>query len=186
MLRFSRCGLVAPPVRKSTATMQNRNQVILLVDDDPNDRFLVRRAFEKLGIQNPLHEVSDGDEAIAYLSGDGPYKDRDKHPFPGILLLDLQMPRVDGLAVLRWIRATPTHAGLLIIVLSRVDEIRMVNSAYALGANSFLTKPGNEQDLHQLISAFRDYWIVRNKPALPLAGIHPPNNPTEGNANPVL
>ena len=145
--------------------MLKRNQVILLVDDDSNDRFLIRRAFERLGIENPLVEVSDGDEAIAYLSGTKPYEDRTKYPFPGILLLDLQMPRVNGLTVLEWIGEKIGATGLLIIVLSRVDEIRQVSRAYALGANSFLTKPGNEQDLHELVRAFRDYWIIRNQPA---------------------
>ena len=151
--------------------MLNPNQVILLVDDDPNDRFLIRRAFERLGIENPLVEVSDGDEAIAYLSGTKPYQDRGRFPFPGILLLDLQMPRVGGLAVLEWIRSSITGPGLLIIVLSRLDEIRQVSRAYALGANSFLTKPGTEQDLTELVRAFRDYWIIRNKPAAPLGEV---------------
>src|SRR4051812_45474637 len=117
--------------------MPNHNQVVLLVDDDPNDRFLIRRSFQRLGIQNPLLEVGDGAEAISYLEGEGRYADRSKYPFPGILLLDLQMPRIDGLQVLEWIRSKLTVSGLLIIVLSRLDEIRQVNRAYALGANSF-------------------------------------------------
>ena len=151
-------------MRAADHPMPHRNQVILLVDDDPNDRFLIRRAFDRIGIQNPLVEVTDGAEAIAYLEGRAPYHDRAKHPFPGILLLDMQMPRVGGLEVLEWIRSKLSVAGLLIIVLSRLDEIRQVNRAYALGANSFLTKPGNEDDLQSLITAFRDYWIIRNKP----------------------
>jgi CheY-like chemotaxis protein len=150
--------------------MPNRNQIVLLIDDDPNDRFLIRRSFQRLGIQNPLHEVNDGAEAIAYLEGHGPYSDRVKYPFPGILLLDLQMPRIDGLQVLEWIRSKLTIPGLLIVVLSRLDEIRQVNRAYALGANSFLTKPGTEEDLHSLITAFRDYWILKNNPPASGAG----------------
>jgi CheY-like chemotaxis protein len=150
--------------------MPNRNQVVLLIDDDPNDRFLIRRSFERLGIENPLHEVTDGAQAIAYLEGEDEYSDRAKYPFPGIVLLDLQMPRMDGLQVLQWIRSKLTVSGLLIIVLSRLDEIRQVNRAYALGANSFLTKPGTEQDLHSLITAFRDYWILKNKPPTTGAG----------------
>jgi CheY-like chemotaxis protein len=147
--------------------MSNRNPVILLIDDDPDDRFLVRRAFERLGIENPLIEVHDGLEAIAYLSGDGHYADRHNHPFPGILLLDLQMPRVDGLELLNWIRLNLSVPSFLIIVLSRVDEIRQVNKAYALGANSFLIKPGSEEELRGLIASFRDYWIVGPKALAP-------------------
>src|SRR5688572_12723268 len=126
--------------------MPRRNQVILLADDDPNDRFLLRRAFHRLGIQNPLFEVCDGAEAIQFLSGEGRYADREAYPFPGILLLDLQMPRVSGLEVLEWVRSKLTIPGLLIIVLSRSDELRQVNRAYALGANSFLTKPGRSEE----------------------------------------
>lgn len=147
--------------------MSNRNPVILLIDDDPDDRFLVRRSFERLGIENPLVEVHDGQEAIAYLSGDGPFADRHKYPFPGILLLDLQMPRLGGLELLNWIRLNLSVPNFLIIVLSRVDEIRQVNKAYALGANSFLIKPGNEEELRGLISSFRDYWIVGPKALVP-------------------
>jgi CheY-like chemotaxis protein len=144
--------------------MPSRNQVILLADDDPNDRFLVRRAFQKLGITNPLYEVHDGSAAIAYLAGEGQYSNRALFPFPGILLLDLQMPRVGGLEVLEWIRSKLTVSGLLIIVLSRNDELRQVNRAYALGANSFLTKPNSDQELEGLISSFRNYWMVKNTP----------------------
>lgn len=147
--------------------MPNRNQVILLADDDPNDRFLIRRAFLRLGIQNPLFEVPDGAETIAYLAGQGRYSNRKEFPFPGILLLDLQMPRVTGLEVLEWIRSNLTAARLLVIVLSRSDELRQVNKAYALGANSFLTKPGAESEVQGLVAAFRDYWVVRNNPPAP-------------------
>ncbi|HEY6226981.1 MAG TPA: response regulator [Verrucomicrobiae bacterium] len=151
----------------SFANMSTRNPVILLIDDDPDDRFLVRRAFERLNIENPLIEVHDGEEAIAYLSGEGQFSDRRKYPFPGILLLDLQMPRIDGLELLNWIRLNLTVPNFLIIVLSRVDEIRQVNKAYALGANSFLIKPGSEEELRGLIASFRDYWIVGPKALAP-------------------
>ena len=83
---------------------------------------------------------------MEYLDGRGKYADRETYPFPSILLLDLHMPEGDGFAVL-----------------SRVDEIKNINRAYALGANSFLTKPSHEQDLQALIRSFHDYWIVRNK-----------------------
>jgi CheY-like chemotaxis protein len=147
--------------------MSDRSQAILLVDDDSNDRFLIQRAFKKIGIANPLVEVADGAEAIAYLSGDHPYADRDKYPYPAILLLDLQMPRVGGLEVLEWIRSNLVAPGFLIVVLSRTDEIRQVNRAYTLGANSFLTKPGNKEDIQAVITAFRDYWILTNQPPAP-------------------
>lgn len=140
------------------------NRVILLVDDSADDRVLLRRAFTKAGVINPVYEVKTGREAIAYLDGEGHFADRAKFPFPRILLLDLNMPEVDGFGVLEWIRSKLAVGGLLIIILSRIDEIRQVNRAYALGANSFLTKPGPPEEMDGLISSFRDYWILRNKP----------------------
>src|SRR5436190_17090853 len=140
------------------------SQVILLVDDDKDDRFLLRRSFATAGIPNPLYEVTGGAKAIAYLAGEGQYSDRNLFPLPGIILLDLNMPGVDGFDVLQWIRSKMPVQGLLIIVLSRVEHIREVNRAYALGANSFLTKPGPEKELDGIIASFRDYWILQNRP----------------------
>jgi CheY-like chemotaxis protein len=142
----------------------SHTQVILLADDDANDRLLLRRAFEKAGVVNPVFEVCNGAQAIAYLDGQGAYADRGLFPFPRILLLDMNMPEANGLDVLQWIRSKLTTQGLLIIVLSAVQEVRQVNRAYALGANSFLIKPSDEESLNELIHAFRDYWILRNKP----------------------
>lgn len=135
-----------------------------MVDDSADDRFLLRRAFFKAGVLNPIMEAKTGREAIAYLSGDGIYSDRSKYPLPSILLLDLNMPGTDGFGVLQWIRDKFPVGGMLIIVLSRLDEIKSINRAYALGANSFLTKPGNAEELDSLIQAFHDYWMLRNKP----------------------
>jgi CheY-like chemotaxis protein len=145
------------------------NRLILLVDDDSNDRWLLRRAFERAGVLNPIREIWTGAEAIAYLAGEGEFADRNKHPFPAILLLDLNMPGASGFDVLKWIRDKMPRQGLLIVVLSHLDEIRAINRAYSLGANSFLTKPGDEQQLEGLIKSFRDYWLVRNTPPGPEA-----------------
>ena len=140
------------------------SRVILIADDSADDLFLLTRSLKQNDVVNPVQEVRSGHEAIAYLNGDGLFADRAKYPFPGILLLDLHMPNGDGFDVLTWIRDKLTTTGLLIIVLSRLDEIKSINRAYALGAKSFLTKPGDAQELQQLIKAFKDYWIVRNKP----------------------
>ena len=148
-----------------------------MVDDDPNDRFLLRRAFAKTGVANPVLELDSGSEAIHYLEGLPPYDDREAYPFPAILLLDLHMPKVDGFAVLKWIRDKFSVGGLLIVVLSRLDEMKNVNRAYQLGANSFLTKPGNPEELEQLIGSFNDYWLIHNKR---------PDNGEQGPAKPGL
>ncbi len=142
-------------------------RLILLADDSSDDRMLLRRAFQKVGVLNPIHEVTSGFEAIQYLEGTGEYADRVKYPFPGILLLDLNMPHISGFSVLQWIRDKMVATPFLVIVLSRLDEIKNINRAYALGANSFLTKPGDEKELQALIKSFHDYWVLRNKPPSP-------------------
>jgi CheY-like chemotaxis protein len=140
------------------------NLTILLVDDSADDRFLLPRAILKAGIANPVQEVTNGSQAIQYFSGQGVYVDRERFPFPGIVLLDLNMPEVDGFGVLEWMRSKFLVQGVLVVVLSRQDEMKQVNRAYALGANSFLTKPGHVEELEELIVSFRDYWLLRNRP----------------------
>jgi CheY-like chemotaxis protein len=118
-----------------------RPPLILLVDDNPDDLMLVVRAFERARIQRRIQTVSSGAECIGYLKGDPPYGDRTRYPIPGLVLLDLKMVGADGFDVLRWIRAQPQFARLCVVVLTSSDEIRDVNLAYKLGADSFLVKP---------------------------------------------
>jgi CheY-like chemotaxis protein len=140
-----------------------KNRLILIADDSAEDLLLLKRSFQKAGVVNPVREVRSGREAILYLKGEGPYADREKFPFPEILLLDLNMPEGDGFEVLQWIKNKLPVRGLLIIVLSRLDEMKSINRAYSLGANSFLAKPGDPAELNNLIRVFGDYWLLRNK-----------------------
>jgi len=136
--------------------------LILIVDDNPDDVTLLKRAFARNGVANPIFSVNSGHQAISYLKGEGPFSDREAHPIPSVILLDLQMPDGDGFEVLQWIRNKFPQGGLLVVVLTRVEEIRKINRAYSLGANSFLTKPGNAEELHELIHIFQGYWLLRN------------------------
>lgn len=136
--------------------------LILVVDDSSDDVMLLKRAFARNGVANPIFSVNSGRQAIAYLNGEPPYADRERHPIPSVILLDLQMPDGDGFEVLQWIRNKFPQGGLLVVVLTRVEEIRKINRAYSLGANSFLTKPGNPEELHELIQIFTGYWLLRN------------------------
>src|SRR5437660_5264305 len=115
--------------------------VILLVEDREDDVVLIRRAFDKAKVINPIQVVSNGEEAIWYLKGEGKYANRAEYPLPDLVLLDLKMPRVDGFEVLRWIRQQPGLSSVRVVVLTSSDQMRDVNEAYQLGANSFLVKP---------------------------------------------
>ena len=114
---------------------------ILLVENSQDDIILIRRAFERAGLKHRIQAVTSGLEAMAYLQGEVPYSDRFKYPFPDMVLLDIKMPMTDGFDVLRWIRQQPKFAKLCVVMLTSSDEIRDVNLAYQLGANSFLVKP---------------------------------------------
>ena len=133
--------------------------VILLVEDREDDILLIRRAFRKGYINNPLQVVRDGEEAIAYLSGEGKYSNRAEYPLPDLVLLDLKMPRVDGFEVLKWARGQQGLKGLRIIVLTSSQDMRDVNTAYHLGANSFLVKPMDFEDVVHLSKSISSYWL---------------------------
>jgi CheY-like chemotaxis protein len=137
--------------------------VILLVEDREDDILLIRRAFEKAHVPNPVYVLRDGEEAISYLKGEGKFANREEHPLPHMILLDLHMPRMDGFEVIKWIRQQPGFGSLLVIVLTSSDQLRDVNEAYRLGANSFLVKPLDFQNFVELGEIIRNYWINTNR-----------------------
>lgn len=137
--------------------------VILLAEDDEDYVILIRQVFAKAHIPNPIHVVSNGEEAITYLKGEGKYANRDEYPLPDIFLLDLKMPRVNGIEVLKWLRQQPDLASLRVLVLTSSDRIRDVNEAYQLGANSFLVKPMDFQDFTQLSRLIADFWFKASR-----------------------
>ena len=132
--------------------------VILLAEDQEDEVMLLRRAFAKARFLNPLHVVSNGEEAIAYLKGEGKYANREEYPMPSLLLLDLKMPRKDGFEVLQWIRQQPSLRELRVVVLTASDQIRDVNRAYEMGANSFLVKPIEFNHFLDMSRALKGYW----------------------------
>lgn len=142
----------------------NDKQTILLVDDSENDLALMRIAFKKAGFNSPLQEVHNGEEAIAYLQGDGPYSDRDKFPLLTVMLLDLNMPMKNGFDVLTWVRTQPALKRLSIIVLSASMRIEDVERAYDLGANSFLVKPTDLNELVNMLRVLRDWLQINHFP----------------------
>jgi CheY-like chemotaxis protein len=136
---------------------------ILVVEDDADDAFLVRRAFAKEYPQVKLHFASDGEEAVAYLSREAP----PAAALPDIVLLDLKLPRMSGLEVLQWMRATPRLRRLPVVVLTSSRERRDVDAAYDSGANSYLVKPVSADSARSLGSAVGFYWLQLNVPPSP-------------------
>jgi CheY-like chemotaxis protein len=133
--------------------------LILLVEDSETDVLMTRRAFAKANLLNPLQVIPNGDEAIAYLKGVGKYVNRDEYPLPELVLLDLKLPGKTGFEVLRWIRAQPTLGSLRVVVLTSSDQIKDVNLAYQLGANSFLVKPVDFENFVQVSQAVKGFWL---------------------------
>ncbi|OGG43811.1 MAG: two-component system response regulator [Candidatus Handelsmanbacteria bacterium RIFCSPLOWO2_12_FULL_64_10] len=136
---------------------------VLLVEDDPNDVLLIQRAFRKANLVNPLHVVGDGEEAIAYLSGQGVYAERERHPLPILILLDLKLPRKSGHEVLAWLRRQPELKRLPAVVLTSSREAADVNRVYDLGANSYLVKPVAFDDLLKMAQTLNMYWLILNE-----------------------
>lgn len=135
-------------------------ETILLIEDDDNDILLVRRALEKARLVNSLQVVSDGEEAVAYLSGAGKYADRRRYPLPALVLLDLKLPRRSGFEVLAWLRKQPGLKRTRVVVLTSSRNGTDVNRAYELGANSYLVKPVRFEDLVDLLKMVHLYWMV--------------------------
>lgn len=136
---------------------------ILLVEDDENDVLLLRRAFAKAKVRNPVRVVRDGEEAVAYLSGDGEYADRRRYPEPVLVLLDLKLPRLSGHEVLEWIRSDDRFRRLPVVVLTSSREPQDVSRAYDLGANSYLVKPGGFDSLLEMVRTLGVYWMILNE-----------------------
>jgi CheY-like chemotaxis protein len=139
----------------------NEEQTILLVEDSEDSLFILRAALERAGCNHPLQEVHNGDQAIAYLKGEGPYADRAKFPLPAVMLLDLSMPKKNGFDVLAWVRAQPGLKRLMIVVLTASNRSEDVERAFDLGASSFLVKPIGLETLAAMMRCLCD-WIQYN------------------------
>ena len=151
--------------------------LILLAEDDDNDIELLRRAFANADIRNPMEVVRDGDEAVAYLKGEGKFSDRVKYPIPALMLLDLNMPRRDGFQVLDWIRRQSGLNAMRVIVLTVSRDIYDVTRAYRYGANSFFVKSMDSQTFVQLVEAIRGYWLSTGLTSRTTRAPVPPTGP---------
>jgi CheY-like chemotaxis protein len=135
----------------------------LLIDDEKDDVFFMKRAVRDAGINCDLQVVGDGQSALDYLQGNGPYSDRVAYPLPELILLDLKMPLVSGLEVLQWLRQQPAFTKTIVIVLTGSREPVDHNRAYRFGANSTMEKPPTPEKLIDLVQAFGLWGHSREK-----------------------
>lgn len=133
-------------------------RLILVVEDTEEDIELLKLAIRKAGVQNPIQVVKDGQEAIGYLRGEGKFKDRRTYPFPGVIFLDLKLPKMTGFEVLRYIKEHEECRVIPIMVLTSSSLDEDVLKAYRLSANSYMVKPGNLGELIKLVDLCFRYW----------------------------
>lgn len=143
--------------------MTTTNRALLLVEDNEDDVFLMKRALKGARVVNPLFVVEDGQEAVDYLGGAGKFADRDQYPLPAVVFLDLKLPFISGHDVLAWIRRQRELESLVVIVLTSSNEPSDLNRCYALGANSYVVKPPTPEQLEELAKAFKWYWLEYNQ-----------------------
>jgi CheY-like chemotaxis protein len=141
-------------------------QLFLLAEDSQNDVFLMQQAFKKAGLPNPIQVVSDGQEAISYLKGEGRYSDRAQYPLPMAVLLDLKMARMNGFEVLEWVRKQPNLKRVVVIILTASNRSSDADRAYDLGANFYLTKPGKFEDLVEMTKCLHDWLRLNHFPSI--------------------
>ena len=137
---------------------------ILLVEDNPNDVELTLRALKKYNITNKVHVVKDGAEALEYIFATGAYASRDINCIPKVILLDLKLPKVDGLEVLRQIKSNERTKLIPVVVLTSSKEERDLVESYRLGANSYITKPVDFESFVKAVSELGLYWLLLNQP----------------------
>ena len=135
---------------------------LLHIEDDPNDVLLFQHACQKAGVLCDVQVAADGDEAVAYLSGLGKYGDRNRFPSPQLVLLDLKMPRFNGIEALGWIRNSEKLKRLPVVVLSSSNHGVDINRAYDAGANSYLVKPVDFNALVEIARSIVNYWLTMN------------------------
>lgn len=135
---------------------------LLLVEDDENDVFFLRRALQSAGAAVQLHVATDGRQALDYLHGRNGFEDRIQHPLPALVLLDLKVPYVSGFDVLRQIRADPKLRKLIVVVFTSSSLDSDVVQAYEIGANSFLVKPSRLEEQKEVASLLVRYWLQTN------------------------
>ena len=139
-------------------------RAILLVEDDENDVLVMTMALEKAGLTCPIRVATDGREAQNYLSGIGKFADRHEYPLPYLIFLDLKLPLVMGMEVLKWVRERPEFDSTIVLILSSSSMPEDIQDAYRLHANGYLVKPYSLEKLELMTQAIKEFWFTQNQP----------------------
>jgi CheY-like chemotaxis protein len=139
---------------------------ILLVEDDQAEAKLLIRRLERVGVENPIAHLQNGDKALAYLSGIDVYSDRAQYPLPVLIILDLKLPGMSGLELLRVIRRNRRLKSIPVVVLTSQEDEGIIRGAYEVGANSYLVKSADESKVLEIAQGIRDYWLNLNRAPL--------------------
>jgi len=150
--------------------MKKYYSTILVVDDDPNDLIFIERAFRAIGVKDPIHTVTGGQEAIAYMMGEGKFSDRRLYAYPTFITTDLKMPGADGFSVLEHLKNNPEWAVIPTVVLTASQDLDDIKKAYMLGASSYHVKPSSPDALRQQLKVLHDYWITCEVPEVDSTG----------------
>lgn len=144
--------------------MENEKVEILLVEDNPNDVELTLHALKKSHLTNNIHVVRDGEEALAFFFGNSDDVPNRKIPGPKVILLDLKLPKIDGMEVLRQLKGNPATKSIPVVVLTSSNEERDIVETYALGVNSYIVKPVDFAKFVQSMHTLGMYWLMLNRP----------------------
>ena len=150
--------------------MKKYYATIMVVDDDPNDLIFIQRAFRAIGVKDPIHTVTGGREAIAYMMGEGKFADRATYAYPTFITTDLKMPEADGFAVLEHLKNNPEWAVIPTVVLTSSRDPDDIKKAYMLGASSYHVKPSSTEDLRHQLKVLHDYWVTCEVPEVDSTG----------------
>lgn len=160
--RFPLCSSFMRSVISSRDVLRDRPQTrasILIVDDSHEDKYFLLWALKTLDLNNPIHVLSSGEEAISYLSSKPPFEDRMRFPIPHLMLLDLKMPNVDGFEVLQWLKTQPALDGLHVVVFSGSNRESDIAKAKQLGAEDYIVKPSDTLDLVHVLREVTFKWL---------------------------
>jgi two-component system response regulator len=140
---------------------------ILVAEDNEDDAFILTHALKSAGLPGPVFICRDGQEVIDYLNGNGAFADRAQYPLPGLLILDIKMPHLTGLEVLRWVRAHPHCAVIPTIILTSSAHPKDVAEAFASGVNAYFLKPRTPEVMGDLLQLIHNFWTASVRPPVP-------------------